>query len=76
MLSDMREHPGFADKISRLRIRRTQRSVALEIGIPPSVLSDYELGYRELPTEVLARLHRILQPNSEDDAPAVWRGDA
>lgn len=47
-------------RIERIVQRRTQRAVAIEIGIAPSVLSDYELGYRTLPGEVIARLRSAL----------------
>ena len=64
----MSEHPGFEWKICRLRARRTQRSVALQIGIPPSVLSDFELGYRDLSPEILDRLRRALELRRDNDS--------
>ncbi len=69
----MSEHPGFAAKIERLRMRRTQRGVALQIGIAPAVLSDFELGYRDLPPEIVARLRDALGFADSVDAP---RADA
>jgi len=63
------EHPGFGFKIERLRQRRTQRAVAIHNGIPPSVLSEWELGYRNLPAEIVTRLRRSLEPK-RDEAPA------
>jgi len=54
----MDEHTAI--RVERIISRRTQRAVALEIGIAPSVLSEYELGYRELPPDIVARLRRVL----------------
>ena len=54
----MNEHTAI--RVERFISRRTQRAVALEIGIAPSVLSEYELGYRELPPEIVERLRRVL----------------
>lgn len=54
----MEEHTAI--RIERIIRRRTQRALALEVGIAPSVLSDYELGYRSLPPEIVTRIRAAL----------------
>ena len=62
----MRDGPGFDFKIARLRAARTQRGIAVQAGIAPSVLSEFECGYRDLPPDILARLYRALRARKDD----------
>jgi transcriptional regulator with XRE-family HTH domain len=57
-LEELTEHEEL--RLTRMMLRRTQRAVAIEVGIAPGVLSDFELGYRALPPEVVHRLREAL----------------
>ena len=68
----MEVHEPF--RIDRLIQRRTQRSVALKVGIAPAVLSDFECGYRSLPDEIVDRLRRVLSRSEGTDPSGVRLG--
>lgn len=55
-------------RVERILTRRTQRAVALQVGIAPSVLSEYELGYRTLPPEIVQRIRAALRPQHNPPA--------
>ena len=60
------QHPGFQIRLARLMQFRTQRSLARQVGILPSVLSDFEHKYRSLPEETVARLRAVLHQDRSE----------
>lgn len=57
---------GLAVRLARVRRRRTQREVARQAGLRPSVLSEIECGWRKPTKDQLNRLACALGLDARD----------